>query len=90
MADMGKLLANLVYVTNDFIQDNWDDFQWEGYRVDVVGDDGETSVLGYYDTIDIARRQAHKLLPLQPSLRVRIFDCSKRIESYCCMETLMR
>jgi len=90
MTDMGKLLANLVYVANDFIQNNWDDLQWEGYRVDVVGDDGEASLLGYYDTIDVARREAYKLLRLQPSLNVRIFDCSKRIESYCRMETLMR
>lgn len=89
MIEMGKLLANLVYVANDFIKNNWDDLQWEGYRVDVVGDDGEASLLGYYGTIDIARRQAYKLLRLQPSLNVRIFDCSKRIESYCRMETFM-
>ena len=81
-------IINLVYVANDFIQNNWDDLQWEGYRVDVVGDDGEASLLGYYDTIDVARREAYKLLRLQPSLNVRIFDCSKRIESYCRMETL--
>lgn len=89
MTDMGKLLANLVYVANDFMQNNWDDLQWEGYRVDVVGDDGEASLLGYYGTIDIARREAYKLLRLQPSLNVRLFDCSKRVESYCRMETLM-
>lgn len=89
MIEMGKLLANLVYVANVFIQNHWDDLQWEGYRVDVVGDDGETFLVGYYDTIDITRREAYKLLRLQPSLNVRIFDCSKRIESYCRMETFM-
>ncbi len=43
----------------------------------------------YYDTIDVARHEAYKLLRLQPSLNVRLFDCSKRVESYCRMETLM-
>lgn len=82
MEDMGKLLANLVYTTNDLVRNNQENFQWEGYRICGVGEDGRTSIASYSYAIGIVRCEIIRLLQHFPY--VQVFNCNEHTESYYC------
>lgn len=51
----------------------------DGHTKEMIVAASRPAVIRHYDTIDVARREAYKLLRLQPSLNARIFDCRKII-----------
>lgn len=80
--DMGKLLADLVYVMNDLVKNNREDFEWEGYRICGIKEDGQPSYASRYHQIGLTMYEVGKLLKSYPY--VQLFDYSEHTESYYC------
>ena len=51
MREMGRLLADLVYTTYDFVNNNLDDFEWSGYQVRGIKDGKLVPHVAVYPTI---------------------------------------
>lgn len=82
MEGMGKLLADLVYVMNDLVKNNREDFEWEGYRICGIKEDGQPSYASRYHQIGLTLYEVGKLLKSYPY--VQLFDYSEHTESYYC------
>lgn len=54
MREMGRLLADIVYATHDFINNNLDDFDWSGYQIRGIEDGRLTSYAVTYPTFERA------------------------------------
>lgn len=80
--DMGKLLADLVYVMDDLVKNNREDFEWEGYRICGIKEDGQPSYASRYHQIGLTMYEVGKLLKSYPY--VQLFDYSEHTESYYC------
>ena len=80
MEDMGKLLADLVYAMNDLVKNNKEDFEWEGFQVSGVMDDGQASYASRYYNVGIATHEAVRLLKSYPY--VEIINYSKHEKVY--------
>lgn len=80
--DMGKLLADLVYVMDDLVKKHREDFEWEGYRICGIKDDGQPSYASRYYQIGLTMHEVGKLLKSYPY--VRLFNYSEHTESYYC------
>lgn len=85
MEDMGKLLADLVYVMNDLVKNDREDFEWEGYQIRGIKDDGQTSsYTSHYYTIGVTMREVVRLL--KSYSYVRLFNYGKHEEVYFYMD----
>lgn len=85
MEDMGKLLADLVYVMNDLVKSNKEDFEWEGYQIRGIKANGQTSsYTSRYYTIGVTMREVIRLLKSYPY--VRLFNYREHEEVYFYMD----
>lgn len=85
MEDMGKLLADLVYVMNDLVKNDREDFEWEGYQIRGIKDDGQTSsYTSHYYTIGVTMREVVRLL--KSYSYVRLFNYGEHEEVYFYMD----
>lgn len=85
MEDMGKLLADLVYVMNDLVKSNKEDFEWEGYQILGIKANGQTSsYTSRYYTIGATMREVVRLL--KSYSYVRLFNYREHEEVYFYMD----
>ena len=84
MEDMGKLLADLVYVMNDLVKNDREDFEWEGYQIRGIKDDGQPSYASRYHEIGVTMHEAARLLKRYPY--VQIINYNKHEEVYFYMD----
>ena len=85
MEDMGKLLADLVYVMNDLVKSNKEDFEWEGYQILGIKANGQTSsYTSRYYTIGVTMREVVRLL--KSYSYVRLFNYREHEEVYFYMD----
>ena len=80
MRDMARLMADFMYVADRFIKTHPEDFQWEGYRVSGIAEDGTSSGTVYCDRVCTAMSQVVKLLKINPY--VRFFDYKEQEACY--------
>lgn len=85
MRDMAQLMADFAYAANCFIKTHPEDFQWEGYRVSGIAEDGISSGTVYCDRVCTAMPQVVKLLKTNPY--VRFFDYKEQEACYFRMGT---
>ena len=85
MRDMAQLMADFMYAAGRFIKTHPEDFQWEGYRVSGITEDGTCSGTVYCDRVCMAMPQVVKLLKTNPY--VRFFDYKEQEACYFCMGT---
>ena len=85
MRDMAQLMADFMYAAGRFIKTHPEDFQWEGYRVSGITEDGTSSDTVYCDRVCTAMPQVVKLLKTNPY--VRFFDYKEQEACYFRMGT---
>ena len=85
MRDMAQLMADFMYAAGRFIKTHPEDFQWEGYRVSGITEDGTSSDTVYCDRVCTAMPQVVKLLKTNPY--VRFFDHKEQEACYFRMGT---
>ena len=82
MEDMGKLLADLVYVMNDLVKNNREDFEWEGYKIRGIKDDGQTSYASRYYGIGITMYEVVRLLKTYPYVHLLNYNEHEEVYFY--------
>lgn len=85
MRDMAQLMADFMYAAGRFIKTHPEDFQWEGYRVSGITEDGTSSGTVYCDRVCMVMPQVVKLLKTNPY--VRFFDYKEQEACYFRMGT---
>lgn len=85
MRDMARLMADFMYTAGRFIKTHPEDFQWEGYRVSGIAEDGTSSGTVYCDRVCTAMPQVVKLLKTNPY--VQFFDYKEQEACYFRMGT---
>ena len=85
MRDMAQLMADFMYAAGRFIKTHPEDFQWEGYRLSGIAEDGTSSDTVYCDRVCTAMPQVVKLLKTNPY--VRFFDYKEQEACYFRMGT---
>lgn len=81
MQEMGRLLADIVYVTNDFVNSNLDDFDWSGYEIRGIVDNCRLTTSSItYQTLAEAMNEISRALNKYDA--VQLFDRPKHHYSY--------
>jgi len=71
MSIMGTLLGNLIWEVSEYVKQNSDDFTWTGVNVTPVNADGKENMTISCRNMEIAEREAKKLLEKYPSVKIR-------------------